>query len=158
MLCSYQMETPLSPRAACSLNHIPSWAWSLLVTWKNLICTPMKEHSDVTTGGGDQTISCPATPIPITGDVSVHQWPICTRPEEHCGTMAGGKSEQTTQRKGFIYIYTVCACSCWEYIFSLATGWIWGHGTAAALHLMGCQIQQNIFFPYKYGNIFSFFY
>lgn len=76
----------------------------------------------MTAGGGAQTISYPATPVPITGDVSVHQRPIGTSPEEHCGTMAGGDPEWSSQRKGFIYIYTVCACGCWEYIFSLATG------------------------------------
>lgn len=141
------METSLSPRAACSLNHIPNWACSLLVTRQTLICTPMKEHSDMTAGGGAQTILCSAAPTPITRDVSVHQWPICTSPEEHCGTMAGGEAEWRTQRKGFIYICTVCVCSCWEYICSLATRWTWGHGTAAALHRIGCQIQQNIFFP-----------
>lgn len=33
VLYSHQMETPLSFRAACSLNHIPSWAWNFPVSY-----------------------------------------------------------------------------------------------------------------------------
>ena len=54
----------------------------------------------------------------------------------------------------YMYLYTcihvvcmraLCACICWEYIFSLTTGWTWGHAAAAASPLLGCWIQHDVF-------------
>jgi len=44
-----------------------------------------------------------------------------------------------------VYVCALCACSCWEYIFCLATGWTQGHGAAAASPLAGCRILHDTF-------------
>lgn len=45
-------------------------------------------------------------------------------------------------------VYACLHVQLWEYIHSLVTGWTWGHGIAAALSPLGCQLQQplNYFF------------
>lgn len=69
--------------------------------------------------------------------------------------MAGGEPKLRTRRKGFIYTHAVCACSRWEYIFSLVTGWTSGHGPAAASPL-GLSDPINIFSPTCTAKSFSF--
>lgn len=47
----------------------------------------------------------------------------------------------------YVHVLDACAlCACWEHVFSLAEGWIWGHGAAAASPLVGGCIQL-MYFP-----------
>ena len=44
-----------------------------------------------------------------------------------------------------VYVCVLCACPCWEYIFSLTTSWTMSHGRSAASPLSGCWIQHDKF-------------
>jgi len=46
---------------------------------------------------------------------------------------------------GGVNVCSVCVCAHWEYIFSLATGWAWGHVAASTSPHSGCKIQQDVF-------------
>ena len=52
----------------------------------------------------------------------------------------------------YVHLVDMCVlCACWEHILSLTTGWIWGHGAAAASPLLGCCIQM-MYFPLMHSS------
>lgn len=55
-----------------------------------------------------------------------------------------------------VYVFELCICSFWENIFSLDTGWTWGHGAAAASLLLGCWIWQMRYFLVSGVNALAF--
>lgn len=42
-----------------------------------------------------------------------------------------------------VHTSTLCMHACWEYIFSVTTGWIWGHGVGVASRLSCCWMTHD---------------
>ena len=51
---------------------------------------------------------------------------------------------QTRYSISVVYTCALCVHACWEYIFSITTGWIWGCGVAAASPLSCCWMSHDV--------------
>lgn len=56
-----------------------------------------------------------------------------------------------------VYVFKLCICPSWENIFSLATGWTWGHGAAAPLTSLGLLDLADEIISSVWCQCFGFF-